>query len=274
MPTGAITEYIDVAQITLYVFWAFFAGLIYYLHRENKREGYPLESDRSNARVKVQGWPRVPAPKTYRLQHGGTAVAPHDRDRPAALAARPSGPWPGAPLLPTGNPMLDGIGPGSYTQRADQPDLTFEGEARIVPLRVASGFDVARGDPDPRGMPVQGADGQIGGTVVDLWVDRSEMLFRYLEVEVGRGDGARRVLLPMNFARVDHVRGWGHFLFGRARVAGRGAVHVHAVLGRQFADVPRTRDADQLTLLEEERIMAYYGAGMLYATPQRQEPLL
>ena len=82
MPTGAITEYIDVAQITLYVFWAFFAGLIYYLHRENKREGYPLESDRTNARVKVQGWPRVPAPKTYRLQHGGATATHRRQPRP------------------------------------------------------------------------------------------------------------------------------------------------------------------------------------------------
>ena len=38
MSTGAITHYIDVAQLTLYVFWIFFAGLVYYLHRENKRE--------------------------------------------------------------------------------------------------------------------------------------------------------------------------------------------------------------------------------------------
>ena len=28
MGTGAITQYIDVAQIVLYLFWAFFAGLI------------------------------------------------------------------------------------------------------------------------------------------------------------------------------------------------------------------------------------------------------
>ena len=47
--TGAITQYIDVAQIVLYVFWFFFAGLIWYLRREDKREGYPLESDRSDS---------------------------------------------------------------------------------------------------------------------------------------------------------------------------------------------------------------------------------
>ncbi|HEY5309302.1 MAG TPA: photosynthetic reaction center subunit H, partial [Casimicrobiaceae bacterium] len=47
MHAGAITSYIDVAQIALYAFWIFFAGLIFYLRREDKREGYPLESDRS-----------------------------------------------------------------------------------------------------------------------------------------------------------------------------------------------------------------------------------
>ena len=66
MATGAITGYVDVAQIVLYVFWAFFAGLIYYLLRENKREGYPLVSDRSK-HITVQGWPPVPAPKTLRV---------------------------------------------------------------------------------------------------------------------------------------------------------------------------------------------------------------
>ena len=49
MPTGAITQYIDVAQLTLYAFWIFFALLIVYLRREDKREGYPLESDRSGS---------------------------------------------------------------------------------------------------------------------------------------------------------------------------------------------------------------------------------
>ena len=46
METGAITQYVDLAQLVLYLFWIFFAGLIYYLVRENHREGYPLESGR------------------------------------------------------------------------------------------------------------------------------------------------------------------------------------------------------------------------------------
>ena len=62
---GDITGYIDVAQVVLYVFWVFFAGLIIYLVKENKREGYPLDSDRTNSRVSVIGWPEPPAPVTY-----------------------------------------------------------------------------------------------------------------------------------------------------------------------------------------------------------------
>ncbi len=251
MQTGAITGYIDVAQVVLYAFWVFFAGLIYYLHRENKREGYPLESDRS-AHITVQGWPSVPTPKTYLLPHGGTVSVPNHK-----VANQPpvhEGAYRGMPLQPSGNPLLAGVGPGSWADRADLPDRTHEGQPRIVPLRVAEGFGVAHQDVDPRGLPVLGDDGEEGGRVVDLWVDRSEMLFRYLEVAV---KGGAHVLLPMNFARV------------QAR-----AVRVQSILGHQFADVPRTHQAEQVTLLEEEKIMAYYGAGTLYATPSRQEPLL
>ena len=53
--------YLDVAQVTLYVFWIFFACLIYYLRREDKREGYPLDSDgawrRRRARLSADAGP-------------------------------------------------------------------------------------------------------------------------------------------------------------------------------------------------------------------------
>ncbi|MBT5489522.1 MAG: photosynthetic reaction center subunit H, partial [Halieaceae bacterium] len=32
MGTGAITEYMDLAQLALYVFWIFFFSLVIYLH--------------------------------------------------------------------------------------------------------------------------------------------------------------------------------------------------------------------------------------------------
>jgi len=258
MPHGAITPYIDVAQLVLYAFWIFFAGLVYYLHRENKREGYPLESDRSErsgGRVVVQGWPAMPRPKTYRLRDGSSVSAPRAAAPPPALRAQPAGPWLGAPLVPEGDALQAEVGPGSYAQRADVPDTTVDGGPRLLPLRVATEFDVARRDPDPRGLMVLGADGMSGGIVKDLWVDRSEAVFRYLEVELP--GGAQRVLLPLNFARVD-----------------RGRVRVNALLGSQIALVPQTKRPDSVTLLEEERITAFYGAGTLYATPQRQEPLV
>jgi hypothetical protein len=66
--------YIDFAQITVYLFWFFFAGLILYLRREDKREGYPLESDRKG--VPVQGWPAVPEARPARLKH--PALSPDD----------------------------------------------------------------------------------------------------------------------------------------------------------------------------------------------------
>ena len=68
---AAITQYIDVAQIVLYLFWAFLAALIFYVRREDKREGYPLESERS-AHITVQGFPAIPSPKTFKLADGST----------------------------------------------------------------------------------------------------------------------------------------------------------------------------------------------------------
>lgn len=70
-------EYIDFAQITVYLFWFFFAGLILYLRREDKREGYPLDSDRRG--VVVEGWPAVPtgtSDRSTRLKH--PALDPSD----------------------------------------------------------------------------------------------------------------------------------------------------------------------------------------------------
>ena len=52
------------------------------------------------------------------------------------------------------------------------------------------------------------------------------------------------------------------------------AIKVKSILGNQFALVPGLKSQDQITLLEEEKIMAYYGGGTLYATPERQEPLI
>lgn len=253
METGAITQYVDVAQLVLYGFWAFFAGLIYYLLRENHREGYPLDSGR-NPPVQMEGWPPVPSPVTYKLANGHEVQVPGPAQGPEFLQATPRHRWLGSPLEPTGNPLLAGVGPGAWANRADIPDTTVEGDPKIVPLRAAPGFGVAVQDEDPRGLNVLGADDDVAGTVAEMWVDRSEMLFRYIEVKLASG---KLVMLPINFARI-----------------GSHDVRVQAILAHQFADVPAHAHADQITMLEEEKIQAYYGAGLLYATPERQEPLV
>jgi photosynthetic reaction center H subunit len=256
--TGAITGYIDVAQLTLYAFWIFFAGLIYYLRREDKREGYPLVNDRSS-NIVVQGFPFVPAPKVFRLPHGGVAYAPRiEAQQP--IAARPAETWPGAPLVPTGNPMIDGIGPASYAMRADTPDMTFDDHLpRIIPLRADPTFLLASEDPDPRGFIVYGADRVAAGVVVEAWIDRSEIIVRYLEVEVQTSVGPRPVLLPMNMVKIN--------------APGR-LITVRAITAAQFATVPGLRNPNEVTLLEEDKILGYYGGGTLYALPNRTEPLL
>jgi len=254
---GTIVGNIDLTQVVLYGFWLFFAGLILYLRREDKREGYPLESDIPERRnqVRMVGFPDMPEPKSFQLGNGHVHHAPHGRAERASLAAEPIGNWPGAPLEPTGNPMLDGIGPAAWAEREDVPEMTLDGRPVIVPMRVDDSFSVAMEDRDPRGMEVFGADGYAAGQVTDLWVDRAEPQIRFLEVAVG----GRSVLLPINFARID---------------SDRRRIKVQAILTEQFAQVPATASRDQITKLEEDKIAGYYAGGTLYATPQRLGPLL
>jgi photosynthetic reaction center H subunit len=266
MPKGSITEFIDVAQVAIYLFWIFFAGLVYYLLRENKREGYPLAPEGATTGA-IQGFPAVPQPKTYILPEGGTISAPRAETDTRPIKAEPIAPWPGAPLEPVGNPMIDGVGPAAWAMRSDNPDMTADGRPRIVPLSVALDFSIEHRDPDPRGMEVVGADGLIAGTVSDVWVDRSESLIRYLAVVLPAAapkrdelaPAPRHVLLPMNFSRVD----------GRRR-----QVRVKSILARHFADVPSHRSPTQISRREEDRITAYYGGGHLYALASRTEAQL
>jgi photosynthetic reaction center H subunit len=106
-------------------------------------------------------------------------------------------------------------------------------------------------------MTVYGGDGAVAGTVKDLWIDRSEPIFRYVEIETPTAGGARNVLVPILCCRItfDDVK-------------------VKALYAKQFANIPATRNPDSITFLEEDKISAYCAGGMLYADPSRQEPLL
>ena len=261
MQAGAITGYFDVAQIALYAFWIFFAGVVLYCHRESKRDGgfpmVPDRGDRRRGRDNIQGFPPMPPPGARLLTHGAPKVPAPERE----IAALPTGNWPGAPLQPTGNPMLDGVGPASYAMRVDHPELCFDDHGpKIVPLRAATDFFLATEDPDPRGMPVVGADNRVAGKIVDVWIDRSEVLARYLEAEVTVDGVTSRALIPTALITV--------------RTGNRPEVRVRSITAAQFAGVPPLRDPNNVTLLEEDKIMGYYGGGKLYAKPSRLGPLL
>ena len=249
---------IDFAAISIIAFFGFFVFLILYLRREDRREGYPLEEDGSG-RLQPEGGLLFKAlPKTFILPGGrGKLTVPNDNRDRRPLAARRASVVPGSPLIPTGNPMVDGIGPGAYAERAKVPDLTAHGDLKIVPMRVARNFSVAKEDSDPRGMQVFGLDGKMAGTVADIWVDRAEWTIRYLEVVLSAG--GHRVLLPITQSLIDK---------------GRRRVNVDAITAAQFADVPKLEKPDQVTFYEEERVVAYYGGGFLYAVPSRLEPVI
>ena len=249
---GNITGYVDLAQILLYVFWIFFAGLIYYIAQENHREGYPMESD-SGGRAVVKGFP-IPAPKTFLLEGGRSVTVPDLTRKEPPINALPKGPTLGMPIVPVGDAMLAGVGAGAYVMREDVPERSHSGAPLLQPLRIASDYTVAAQDVDPRGLPVMAGDGKHGGTVKDIWIDSAEMMFRYLEVEIA---GGRTVLLPIPFALIR-----------------RNQVEVHAIYARHFAAVPALSHPDQVTKLEEDKISSYYGGGTLYADAKRSEPLI
>lgn len=252
---GAVTAHIDVAQIALYAFWLFFAGLIYYLRTEDKREGFPMVTDTGETR---EGFPPIPSPKVFLLPDGTSVLSPPNPDKAEPnFSASPVFGFSGAPLAPLGNPLLAGAGPAAYALRADKPDRMQEtGENRVVPLRVATDHYLDAASPDPRGMPVVGADGVSAGTVSDLWVDRAETMIRYVEIAL---TGGGSVLAPMPLVQVSTTDN---------------QVLMESVMGGQIGEAPKLASPDQVTLLEEDRIQAYFGGGHIYAEPSRSEPIL
>jgi photosynthetic reaction center H subunit len=249
---------VDVAAVVTALFVFFFIGLVAYLRREDRREGYPLEDDVSGRLEPSPGLFFSALPKTFILSHGhGTLTVPTgDRDS-REMNARPSSRAAGSPLTPTGDPLLAGVGPGSYAHRAKRPDVTFHGEPKIGPLSRSPGYSLDPNDPQLVGMPVVGADGVTAGVIRDVWIDRAEFLIRYIEIETA-GTG-RRVLAPMPMAAVQRAKR---------------RVEVRALLAAQFEGVPALENPEQITFDEEERVTAYFGAGLLYATPDRAEPYL
>jgi photosynthetic reaction center H subunit len=242
-------------------FLAFFAYLVFWLQREGAREGYPLEEERTGRLKPFLFSP--PEPKTFRLGHGqGDVTVPYGRRDTRELAATKPSKVNGSPIEPTGDPLVDGIGPGAWADRAKRPELDDHGEPKLARMSSLPDFSIAKRDHDPRGFPVVTLDKKKAGTVTDIWVDKREQMIRYYEATT---TGGRKVLIPVSQSITRHAS----TLFG-----GRNGVHVDAVTADQLERAPTVGDAASLTLYDEERAVAYLGGGYLYATPKRQDTVV
>jgi photosynthetic reaction center H subunit len=248
--TGTFFGNFDLAQLALYSFWLFFAGLVIYLQRENQREGYPTENEDGTDAGATFG---MPSPKTYILSGGRTLSFPNGEKETRTFAMEPTGASAGSPYEPTGNPMLDGVGPAAYAMREDVPELDINGKPAIQPMRGLHNMRILAGK-DPRGLPVIAGDGEEAGTITDLWLDEVDFNVRYLEADLGGGDTR---LIPMPLARIT----WK-------------GVKVRSIYAKHFKDVPKIKTEGQVTKLEEEMISAYYAGGTLYASRERTESQL
>lgn len=248
---------LDVTELVFLAFVLFFVALIFYLRREDRREGYPLE-DEVTGRVDTPGGILTTgSSKSFQMPFGRDVVTTPTKGREKVdVAGARTFRSPGAPYYPTGNPLEDGLGPAAWADRAKHPDLDAEGHNRIVPIGVVPSITVHKKDADPRGMKVIGADGEEAGTVTDLWIDRAEHQIRYLEIDAG---GKNTILAPMAMSVVK----------GKKQT-----VIIDALNAADFAAAPRPAKKDEITFYEEERVVAYFGGGYLYANRERQEPIL
>ncbi|MBD3665031.1 photosynthetic reaction center subunit H [Sulfitobacter sp. TSTF-M16] len=247
----------DLASAAIWLFWIFFALLIFYLQTENMREGYPLETDDGQTAPNQGPFP-VPKDKTFILPHdrGELTVPSGQRGDRSDLAMEQTSKAAGSPFVPTGDPMVDGIGPAAWAPRRDVPELDAHGHAKIKPMSSLPDFAVSAGR-DPRGKVVVTGDGEVIGRVTDMWVDVPEQLVRFLTMDLNPEGSGKTRLIPINFARVQSDR-----------------VTVRSIYAEQAEGIPTIKGTDEVTLLEEEKIMAYYGGGTLYADPARSEPCI
>ncbi|MEL7100397.1 MAG: photosynthetic reaction center subunit H [Pseudomonadota bacterium] len=255
--TGTFFGEFDLASLTLWLFYGFFALLIIYIQRENMREGYPLEDDDGNEAGNQGPFP-VPSDKTFKLPHGRGEVTVPSGQNPERqnLPLKRTSSSEGNPFEPTGDPMLDGVGPASWAPRRDVPELDGHGHPKIVPMSANEAFRHASGR-DPRGLPVMSGDGEVVGKITDMWIDEPEQLVRYLEFELDPKWGSGSRLVPMTMARIKSNQ-----------------VKINSIYGKHFATVPAIASPRQVTLLEEDKIGAYYAGGHMYADSSRQDPVL
>lgn len=254
---GQISEQIDLPTLAVWIFILFFVGLVFWLQVQSKREGYPLRASPFTTES-MDGFPPPPEKAlTYLLNEGGTTEAPHYYPQPPTTAV-PVHRFDGTAFSPVGNPLLAGIGPGSWVMKKDAPALTERGDLLLQPLTLLPEWSIEAADADPHGMIVFDRRWTEIGRVTEVWIDRGSKIVRMLEVqlhdEFRAGQMPGRILVPIFQTAIKE----------KART-----IRVAALWAHQFADVPIPARPDMITGPEEERLNAYYAAGEFY----RNSPL-
>ncbi|XBQ15409.1 MAG: photosynthetic reaction center subunit H [Oceanicaulis sp.] len=250
-PTPAYSGF-DGAMAALLIFAVFFFWLVFFhLRPQDKREGYPtIRPDGSVPFRQGKGLFPMPKAKEIRRPHGQpTVVTPR--------SASQAGPQPevmpernGKPLHPRVDGLLEGIGPAAWSEREDVADLNKEGDPKLASMLREPEYSILEGCPDPRGWPVQGGDQVRAGAVRDIWFNRAEFFPRYMEVESEAGD----YLLPIFFAVIDSELE---------------LVIVRDMPGERLSNAPFRRHDDRITLLEEDKVNAFFAGGRFYGNSPR-----
>ena len=246
---------LDVALLCVIAFVTFFVGLVVYLRREDKREGYPVEVSGFQGRTQTsEGFPPMPSPKLFYRPHGrGVAQAPRVEE-PETVRPGQKLPPMAFPLDPGANPLEEGIGAAAYTTlREDVPDLDVEGEPKLISLNDHPAYYIPDGDPDPRGWVLISADKKIVGKVEDLWFNRAEFFLRYFEVSIDGAEG--RHLIPAFFAE--------------ALPADR-AVRATTLVAKDLRNAPIRADSTCITMREEDRLNGFFAGGLRYSVGHAQ----
>ena len=209
---------------------------IFYIQRENMREGYPMEDDDGIRHRPIRGPSLCPPTRRSILPHGRkvTLTVPSGQRRGSVrimAMRRTSSENNGFPLEPTGDPMLDGIGVRQAwaNRREDAPELDGHGHPKIVPMSKKERLLTTQPWHRPaRDAGCGGRRFEVVGKITDMWIDEPEQtgpLSRDLDLDAKVGVEGKR-LVPLTLARI-----WG------------GKVKINSIYGKHFATVPTIASA-------------------------------
>jgi photosynthetic reaction center H subunit len=237
----------DLASLSIWLFWLFFAGLIYYLQTENMREGYPLQDEDGNPGPNST-FP-MPSDKTFTRPFGQPSVTVPSGQRPdrADLALARSARTTASPIRPPATrSSMAWVPPPGRTARTG-PNSTGTAMRRSSRWRASPTSSSPPGATrgafrcSPRTTRSWRMSPTCGSTLRSTWSATSRW---NSSPSTARASGSSR-------------SPW--------RVSRRRWVEIASLKSGHFAGVPRTASDAQITKLEEDKICAYYAGGKLYS---------